>query len=115
MFSASLADAEGRIEGLAEGPSAEKRGAERADFGLITKEVHLVVVEPGEQFSDHITQPLAGRSAEDHATIVERKMSLYEKFPSAAIVECACMGFLAFHLNEPLVRVPLDRIGRTQG
>ncbi|HEY1754331.1 MAG TPA: RelA/SpoT domain-containing protein [Bryobacteraceae bacterium] len=115
MFSASLAEAEEQIEHLVAELPTENWGDKRADVGLITKEVHLVVVEPGEQFAAHLTQALTGQAAEDHAAIVEKKMVLYEQFPRAAIVECVCMGFLAFHLNEPLVEVPIDRVSRTQG
>ena len=100
-FAASLADAEQRSELLEdERPVGGRR---------------VVVIQSGEQFHDQVTLTLTGRSVEDHAAIVRKKMSLYEVFSSVAIVECACMGFLAFHLNEPLVNVPLERIGRTQG
>jgi hypothetical protein len=114
-LAASLADAEQRSECLEDERPVGDRRVGPADLGLITDQVHLVVIQSGERFHDQVTQALTGRSAEDHAAIVGKKMSLYEVFPSAAIVECACMGFLAFHFNEPLVHVPLERIGRTQG
>jgi ppGpp synthetase/RelA/SpoT-type nucleotidyltranferase len=76
--------------------------------------VHLVVIEPGEQFAEHLIHSLSGDNDTDHEGIVSKKMELYSAFPGAAIVECFCANFLTFHFNEPLVRVPLDRFAKAR-
>jgi ppGpp synthetase/RelA/SpoT-type nucleotidyltranferase len=110
----SLAEADRQIGGLGGAEAAENMRPTRVDLTPLADHIHLVVIEAGEQFAEFSTLTLTGHSAGDHAEIVKRKMSFYEKYPGAAIVECACMGFLSFHLNEPLVRVPLERVGRTK-
>ena len=74
--------------------------------------VHLVVVEPGERFAEHVVQPLSGDDQTDHAALVAQKMKLYTANPGSAIVECSCLNFLSFMLNESHVYVPANRIDR---
>ena len=85
-----------------------------SNLKLLGERVHLIVIEPGERFTDHLTLSLSGCANNDHQAIVAKKMELYKMFPRGAIVECSCLNFLSFQLNEPLVQVPIDRIERTQ-
>jgi ppGpp synthetase/RelA/SpoT-type nucleotidyltranferase len=74
----------------------------------INSQVSLVVVGRGEQFIRQVIVPLSNNDNQNHLTIVDQKMALYEKYPGSAIVECSCMSFLTFALNEPHVKIPLD-------
>jgi ppGpp synthetase/RelA/SpoT-type nucleotidyltranferase len=65
--------------------------------------INLMVIKPGEQFARHEKISMSGDNLQDHHSIVERKVSLYEQYPEAAIVECSCMNFATFALNEPHV------------
>jgi len=76
----------------------------------LCSQVNLVVVERGEMFRHHEVISLTGEDDRaGHRTIVQRKLELYESYPGCAIVECSCLNFLSFLLNEPVVRVPLSR------
>jgi ppGpp synthetase/RelA/SpoT-type nucleotidyltranferase len=75
-------------------------------------QVHLIAVEPGEQFARQIILTMSGDDLCDHQAIVDRKLGLYAEYPGAALVECSCMNFLTFVLNEPHVKVPLERLDR---
>jgi ppGpp synthetase/RelA/SpoT-type nucleotidyltranferase len=74
--------------------------------------VRLVVVEPGERLADVVVLPLSGDDERDHERTVDAKLELYAKHPGAAIVEACCLNLAAFTLNEPHVRIPLDRIAK---
>jgi ppGpp synthetase/RelA/SpoT-type nucleotidyltranferase len=76
--------------------------------------VHLVVVEPGEQFRKHEIVRLSGDDQADHETIIARKLALYADYVNAAIVEATCLNFSSFLLNEPHVRVPIERLDALQ-
>jgi ppGpp synthetase/RelA/SpoT-type nucleotidyltranferase len=78
----------------------------------IQSRVHLIVVEPGERFARQATLAMTGNDLRDHQAIVDRKLALYAEYPGAAIVECTCMSFLTFVLNEPHVEIPPERIDR---
>jgi len=73
---------------------------------------HIVVVAPGEQFVTHFVQPLTGDDLEDSNAIVNQKLGFYDSHPGSAIVECSCLHFLSFALNEPQVHIPMDRWGK---
>jgi ppGpp synthetase/RelA/SpoT-type nucleotidyltranferase len=73
-------------------------------------QVNLVVIECGEQFAAHLIQPLSGNDQRDHDNTVGLKRELYSAYPGSAIVECSCLHFLSFVLNEPHVWVPVDRL-----
>lgn len=75
-------------------------------------QANLIVVGPGELFLQHERVPLSGDDLRDHQTIVERKLALYTEFQNAAIVECSCMSFMTFALNEPQVEIPAERLDR---
>lgn len=78
----------------------------------IRNRVHLMVVKPHEQFVDEQLILLRGIDEDDHHTTVQSKMSCYEKYPDAAIVECMCANFAGFLLNEPQVRVGSEHLER---
>jgi ppGpp synthetase/RelA/SpoT-type nucleotidyltranferase len=78
----------------------------------IRSRVHLIAVEPGEQFALHVVVPLSGNDQQDHDASVSQKLQIYAAYPGSAIVECSCLHFLSFILNEPQVRVPVDRLGK---
>lgn len=115
QFGNALAQAETYANELASGRAfALPKPTCLPELGSFRDRLHLIVIEPGEQFADHVIQPLSDRVKEDHEAIVAQKMDLYRAFPHAAIVECSCLNFLAFHLNEPLVQIPLERMARTR-
>jgi ppGpp synthetase/RelA/SpoT-type nucleotidyltranferase len=74
----------------------------------ILNKVHIVVIEPGERFSNHIILDLSGDFERDNYLIVNKKIELYETYPNCAIVECSCMEFSTYILNEPHVNVPVS-------
>lgn len=78
-------------------------------FPLYNK-IHLIVVQPGEKFVTHVEHSLSGNDERDHTTIVGRKLDLYTTYSDCAIVECSCMSFFSFMLNEPHVWVPVSRL-----
>lgn len=78
----------------------------------IHSQINLIVVEPGECFARHEKLLLSGNNMHDHQSIVERKVAIYAEYPDAAIVECSCMNYITFALNEPHVYVPVDRLNR---
>lgn len=73
-------------------------------------QVNLMVIQPGEYFTHHEKISLTGNDLLDHQNIVERKISLYEKYPDSAIVECTCMDFATYALNEPHVVISPDKL-----
>jgi len=76
--------------------------------------VNLVVVESHERLADHVVLPLTHNDQVDHDAIVAKKLDLYSAYPKSAIVECSCLHFLSFALNEPNVCVPVDRLERVK-
>ena len=66
----------------------------------------------GEEFSDHFIVPMSGDDETDHDCIVAKKLELYSAFPGCAFVECSCMSFDTFVLNEPHVRIPASRFSK---
>jgi len=75
--------------------------------------VNLITVLSGEQFMARLIYPLSFKDEADHNAIVSSKTSLYSTNPGCAIVECSCLSFSTFLLNEPHVRVPMDRVAST--
>jgi ppGpp synthetase/RelA/SpoT-type nucleotidyltranferase len=115
-FSEALACAEECADKIVRNP-ASREGAQRVCapcFPPLFHRVHLIVIESGEQFAEHMIVELSGHSDADDEAVVAEKMKLYSAFPGAAIVECSCANFLTVHLNEPLVQVSADRIGRVR-
>jgi len=78
----------------------------------ICSRVHLIVIEPGEQFAVHKSLLLCKDDETDHERIVAQKLELYETIPNSTIVECSCLNFLSFMFNEPQVCVSADRLDR---
>ena len=78
----------------------------------VNNRINLVIIEPGEVFLKHVVIPLAGDDLADHAAIVNRKLALYSEHPGATVVECACINFYSYILNEPHVRVPASRLSQ---
>jgi len=76
----------------------------------VCSQINLIVVEPGERFVRHERLLLSGDDLRDHQAIVERKVALYAEYAGAAIVECSCMNFITFALNEPQVMIPLEKL-----
>lgn len=107
----SLASADQSVQSL-----FEERSMRAPDPGFdwkalpLRSRVNLVVVEPGELFKTQVALTLTGDDHTDHNAIVRQKVELYESHLNCAIVECSCLDFPSFLLNEPLVWVPLDRI-----
>jgi ppGpp synthetase/RelA/SpoT-type nucleotidyltranferase len=110
-LSDSLSSADRAAQSLSEKRSLPTAGPtfDWKDLPLCSQ-VNLIVVEPGELFSTHVVIRLTGKDSQDHEVIVRRKVELYASHPNCAIVECSCLNFLSFLLNEPLVWVPLDRL-----
>jgi len=74
--------------------------------------IHLVVVEPGERFAADVVLSLSGNDQNDHNSTVDQKLEIYTTYPGCALVECSCLHFLSFILNEPQVWVPVGRLGK---
>jgi ppGpp synthetase/RelA/SpoT-type nucleotidyltranferase len=101
----SAEEAAERIQaGKKESPRAGIETAHWQSWPLRTN-VHLMVIEPHEQFVNEQLVSLRGNDDDDHRMIVQSKMSCYEQYPRAAVVECMCANFAAFLLNEPQVHV----------
>jgi ppGpp synthetase/RelA/SpoT-type nucleotidyltranferase len=62
--------------------------------------INLMVINPGEIFVEHVRLPISGDDQADHAMIVSEKTRLYQVYPGAAVVECACMNPATYALNE---------------
>jgi ppGpp synthetase/RelA/SpoT-type nucleotidyltranferase len=74
----------------------------------IISKVHLIVFKQrDEKFSDSITINLSGDYEKDNELIVDRKVDLYKAHPNSTIVECSCMDFSSYILNEPHINVPV--------
>jgi len=112
-LSQALERAEQAAERLSDGVlvSSQDGSSVWSELPLRTR-IHLVIVLPGEQFAAHVVQPLSGNDQEDHDAIVSRKLELYAPYLDSAIVECSCLHFLSFILNEPHVLVSVDRLGK---
>jgi ppGpp synthetase/RelA/SpoT-type nucleotidyltranferase len=63
----------------------------------IQNSINLLVINPGEIFVDHIR---LGNTEADDERVVTEKLRLYERYPDAAVVECACMNLMSYALNE---------------
>lgn len=46
----------------------------------------------------------------DHDALVAARVKLYASLPGCAVVECSCLDFSTFLLNEAHIRVPMDRL-----
>jgi ppGpp synthetase/RelA/SpoT-type nucleotidyltranferase len=107
----AFSDALRTAENLAEKIQNKKPGNPDASAAVhwqkwkIRNRVHLMIIEPLEQFVEHQVVPLSGNDEEDHHAIVAAKIAGYAEHPGAAIVECLCANFTAYLLNEPQVNV----------
>jgi ppGpp synthetase/RelA/SpoT-type nucleotidyltranferase len=93
-------------------PDKTRAGDISAARSRLCDRINLVVVEPGELFANHVVLSLSGDDRRDHKNVIREKMALYADFPGAALVECSCLSFFSFTLNEPHVRVPIDRLDK---
>ena len=76
-------------------------------FALLNSTVHLVVVGSSECVRDHVLCRLTGNASDDHSAIIDEKGKLYEMYPGAHIIECSCLNWSSFLLNEPQARLPI--------
>ena len=76
----------------------------------LTDKIYLIVIEPIEKFVMYKTIPLLGDPELDHKNIVEEKMNLYNQYKNCTIVECSCINFNTYSMNENQVNIPINRI-----
>jgi ppGpp synthetase/RelA/SpoT-type nucleotidyltranferase len=74
----------------------------------IEGQTRVIAIGAGERFIGQTIVPLTGKDFNDHTKIVESKLAAYARWPGCAVVECSCLDFLTFILNEPHVRIGLD-------
>jgi len=89
-----------------------------SDIPLVNR-VHLAAFESGERLLLHEIVTLSGNDEVDNERIVRRKAELYEqhpqdRYPKFSLVEASCFNFSTFNLNEPHIRVPLERFSIVQ-
>lgn len=108
-----LDEAEKEVEKIAITPDEQLPSEADPQVELFCGRVHLIAIRPGEILTEHSIVPLSNFANNSNETVVEKKLAMYSLYPGAAIVECSCLNFAAFHFNEPLVRVPLNLLHST--
>ena len=77
------------------------------------EQVTLFVIGANEIFEFNGVYNLTGDDLADHRGIVDQKSDLYSAYPGFSLVECSCANFSAYILNEPHVKIPLEKINPT--
>jgi ppGpp synthetase/RelA/SpoT-type nucleotidyltranferase len=113
-LSRSLQDAESLAAKIRSEKPTGKEGTTSINWDAwpIRSRVYLMIVKPKEQFVEQRIVSLCGNDVENHHSIADAKIACYREYPAAAVVECMCVNFSAFLLNEPQVHVSPESLAK---